>query len=98
DAYANNIGRSFDWSGRPRLDVPTLPDPTAVVHHQCANHPISILSRPRQPLQQQRPKPHDFETMLSSGYLDRLGFQYRPATAASTFRLPHTIESLLGGG
>ena len=45
----------------------------------------------------QRPKEHDLKAMLTSGYLDRLGFKYRPATAASTYRQPHMIESRLKG-
>jgi hypothetical protein len=32
---------------------------------------------------------------VTSGYLDRLGFDYRPATADSTFREPSKIASAL---
>src|SRR3954466_5579784 len=35
DAYAHNIARSFDWSHKPRLKVPELPDPAAVASHAC---------------------------------------------------------------
>jgi hypothetical protein len=31
--------------------------------------------------------------LLTSGYLDRLGFKYRPATAESTYRQPHKMRS-----
>ena len=34
-------------------------------------------------------------TLLTSGYLDRLGFKYRPATAASTFRQPSKVEAAI---
>ena len=42
-----------------------------------------------------RPKPHDMTALLTSGYLDRLGFDYRPADAASTFREPSKIKAAL---
>jgi hypothetical protein len=42
-----------------------------------------------------RPKEHDLQYLLTSGYLDRLGFDYKPATAASTYRHPHTVASRL---
>ncbi|HEX4625876.1 MAG TPA: alkaline phosphatase family protein, partial [Solirubrobacteraceae bacterium] len=31
DAYARNIGRSFDWESKPRLDLPALSDPPDVL-------------------------------------------------------------------
>jgi hypothetical protein len=40
-----------------------------------------------------RPKGHDLEYLITSGYLDRLGFDYVPATAATMFRHPHKVES-----
>jgi phospholipase C len=39
----------------------------------------------------QRPKPHDLQTLLTSGYLDRLHFKYRPATPATMFRHPSKL-------
>jgi len=36
--------------------------------------------------------------LLTSGYLDRLGFKYRPATPASTYRRPHKVHSRLQAG
>jgi phospholipase C len=97
DAYARNIARSFDWEGKPRLTPPSLPDPPAIVGQQCAGRSITLLDkRTGRPLPApERPKPHDMETLLTSGYLDRLGFKYKPATAASTFRSPNLIEQLL---
>ena len=32
------------------------------------------------------PKPHDLATLATSGYLERLGFRYRPATPATLYR------------
>src|SRR4029079_19821460 len=45
DAYARNIGRSFDWESKPRLDPPPLPDPPDVLSAQCSNRPPSALYR-----------------------------------------------------
>jgi phospholipase C len=39
----------------------------------------------------QRPKPHDLSRMLSSGYLERLGFKYRPATPSTMYRHPSKL-------
>ena len=33
--------------------------------------------------------------MVTSGYLDRLGFDFKPATADSTFREPSKVEQAL---
>src|SRR5581483_7670405 len=85
DAYAQNIAKSFDWEAKPRLDRPDLPTPAHVVGQQCAGLPVTLLS---EGAPAERPKPHDMSELLTSGYLDRLGFHYRPATAASTFREP----------
>jgi phospholipase C len=98
--YAHNIAQSFDWESEPQTTPPTLPDPPTVAGStQCANRGVSLLSTPSgAPL---RPAPHDLETLVSSGYLDRLGFHYKPATASSTFREPHKVESAhraAGGG
>jgi hypothetical protein len=65
-----------------------------VVSAQCPNRAASAL-RTEGAEQTRRPKEHDVGTLVTSGYLERLGFQYRPATAASTFRHPHKIEAAL---
>ena len=39
----------------------------------------------------QRPKEHDLAALHSSGYLERLGFDYRPATPSLTFRHPSSL-------
>ena len=91
DAYARNIGRSFDWESKPRLDLPALPDPPDVLSAQCSNRPPSALYGG----EAERPKPHDMSLLLTSGYLDRLGFDYKPASAATTFRNPRKIEATL---
>jgi phospholipase C len=38
-----------------------------------------------------RPKPHDLQNLVTSGYLERLGFQYKPATAATMYRHPSKL-------
>jgi phospholipase C len=85
DANANNIARDFDWRSKPRLDVPDLPTPPTVVSMACAAS--GVVNVP--PLS--RPQQHDLMTMVASGYLDRLGFDYRRASADSLYRDPHTI-------
>ena len=76
------------------LDLPELPDPPDVVSAQCPNRsPSAPCSQGAE--QARRPKQHDMATLVTASYLERLGFQYRPATAASTFRHPHQIEAPL---
>ena len=38
-----------------------------------------------------RPKEHDLAALKTSGYLERLGFDYKPATPARTFRHPSKL-------
>jgi phospholipase C len=38
-----------------------------------------------------RAKPHDLYNLVSSGYLERLGFHYRPATPATMYRQPSKL-------
>jgi phospholipase C len=96
DSYAQNIARSFDWESKPRLERPNLPDPPAVASMQCSNRPPGAFKQGEsaQPAPQ-RPKDHDMKILLTSGYLDRLGFKYKPATPASTYRQPHMVSSRL---
>jgi phospholipase C len=96
DAYARNIGRSFDFSSKPRLDPPQLPSPAKVMSHACAAPPLGLPNPGGAPsASATRATPHDLAQMLTSGYLDRLGFRYRPATAATTFRQPGDITARL---
>jgi phospholipase C len=83
-AYSSNIARTFDWDSPPRLTPPTLPDPPAIVGQQCSNRPPSALSA-------KRPAEHDLTLLRDSGYLESLGFDYRPATPSSTFRQPSKV-------
>jgi phospholipase C len=87
--YARNFAESLDWDSKPRLTPPSLPDPPNVAGAQCAGRPVSVLSVPQE--EPQRARPHDLEALVSSGYLDRLGFDYRPATVDSMFREPSKV-------
>jgi phospholipase C len=92
DAFAQNIGKSFDWTSKPHLTPPSLPDPPAVASAACSSGAPGLLKAG------DRPKEHDMKYLLTSGYLDRLGFKYRPATPSSTYRKPHTVASALEAG
>jgi phospholipase C len=94
DAYAQNIAKSFDWQSKPRLELPDLPDAPMVASTQCTNQPPGVFKQGEGP---ERPKEHDLKYLLDSGYLDRLGFKYRPATPASTYRKPHMVATRLEG-
>jgi phospholipase C len=85
DAAARNIARDFAWRSRPRFDLPELPEPPAVVSMAC--DASGVAGAPAIP----RPSDHDLMALVSSGYLDRLGFDYRPATPAALYREPQTI-------
>jgi phospholipase C len=95
DAYAQNVAKSFDFESKPRLAIPSLPDPPAVAGHQCANRAPGPKAGPNGGSAPQRPKEHDLADMLTSGYLDQLGFKYKPATPESTYRQPHKVHSAL---
>ncbi len=96
DLYANNIGYSFDFE-HPRYDVPDLPSPAHIITTACPGSPPidsggtgldgGLLGEPL-PLGLKRAKPHDLANLYYSGYLERLGFSYRPATPSTTYRHP----------
>ena len=83
DAYAQNIARSFDWRSKPQFTVPALPTPAHVVSQPCGSPAAGAAVS--------RPKPHDLDRLRSSGYLESLGFDYKPATPEAMFRQPSTI-------
>src|SRR3954471_24705760 len=83
DAYAQNIAKSFDWTAKPRLDVPNLPRPEHVVSQACPGDPNQGATRAND---------HDLMKLVTSGYLDRLGFDYRAASPESTFREPSKVS------
>jgi phospholipase C len=91
DKYAHNIVRSFDFDSKPNYDIPSLPDPPQVAGDACQagvpapNGGINLLG------ESTRPKEHDLAALHTSGYLERLGFRYRPATPGRTFRHPSKL-------
>jgi phospholipase C len=59
---------------------------------QCPNRAPGLL-KPGDGAQ--RAKEHDLTYLRTSGYLDRLGFKYKPATPNSTYRQPHKVVSAM---
>ena len=82
DAYARNIARAFDWKSKPRLAVPNLPDPPTVVSQPCSQ---AIAG------EEVAAEDHTMTQLVTSGYLDRLGFDFKPARPEDMFRQPHTV-------
>jgi phospholipase C len=89
DWHATNIAHSFQWQSKPVLTPPDLPRPQAVVSVACAGGPSHSVNGG--PQVAARPQEHDLMTLVTSGYLDRLGFEYRPATLESTYREPTKV-------
>jgi len=86
DARANNIATAFDWQRKPRVDVPPLPDPPHVVSRPCA------VSTALAPGAEQR---HPVMELVRSGWLERVGFDYRPAAFEEMFREPKKLADRL---
>ena len=106
DLFANNIATAFDWESKPRLEPPSLPTPAHVMATACSGSTrlstggagvddgtVAGLppGAPSPAVQPERPKPHDLQKLLTSGYLERLGFGYRPATPSTMFRHPSKL-------
>ena len=100
DLYANNIAYAFDWESKPRLRPPKLPTPAHIMATPCATDaPMAVgaaagvdpaATAVPAPVPE-RPKPHDLATLVTSGYLERIGFDYRPATPATLYRHPSKL-------
>lgn len=92
DQYARNIVRSFDFDS-PDYEIPSLPDPPAVMASECMapSSPAGGGIDEGGLTEAVRPKEHDLAQLHTSGYLERLGFDYRPATPARTFRHPSKL-------
>ena len=82
--YAYNIGRTFDFETTD-LTPPQLPDPNRVTSNPCS----AGGDRGRGA---ERPKPHDLVLLESSGLLERMGYEVRPASYDRIFREPDTIR------
>ncbi len=97
-AHAKNIARSFDWSSKPRVKPPHLPDPKTVALQQCGGSTVRSLDGqgvdgPA------RPKEHDLAGLIDSGWLEQVGFDYQPAKAHIMFREPDAfLRNLAAAG
>jgi phospholipase C len=97
DAYARNIARSFDFESRPRLERPALPQPPEVMAASCGT-PRAAVPDPGDELPiptvgpAARRAPHDLAALVTTGWLERLGFHYLPASADTIFRHPSRIS------
>ena len=93
DAYARNMVRSFDFEAKPNYEVPDLPHPPHIVSAACAAGApgLNLGGKPSLARPAARPKEHDLAALHTSGYLERLGFDYRPATPHLTFRHPSAM-------
>jgi phospholipase C len=105
DLYANNIAAAFDFE-HPNFTPADLPQPAEVTASACPGSPPadsagtgidaggilgSPLPVPALQTHAERAKPHDLYNLVSSGYLERLGFHYRPATPGRMFRHPSKL-------
>ncbi|WP_320670947.1 alkaline phosphatase family protein [Patulibacter defluvii] len=97
DQFARNIALSFDFAGKPKLDLPALPGPRRIMRGKpigaqpaASEGQARLRGEPAAP-PPERAKPHDLAELYSSGYLDRLGFDYVPATPARMFRHPSSM-------
>jgi phospholipase C len=88
DRYARNMARSFDFDSKPKYELPNLPDPPQILSQACQPAAASSLGADSTA---ERPKEHDLAALQTSGYLERLGFDYKPATPARTFRHPSKL-------
>ncbi len=86
DAKARNIAHAFDWRHRPRLEPPALPDPPQVVSRPCALA-TALPSGAEQH--------HPVMDLVRSGWLERVGFDYRPARPSDIFREPTKLQDRL---
>jgi phospholipase C len=86
--YATNIGRTFDWDS-PNFTRPNIPDPQTIAGTPCS---LQGLLRDGQSA---RKHPHDMVSLETSGFLDRLGFDVKPATYSRLFRNPDSFKRAL---
>jgi len=94
--YARNIGRAFDFASKPR-QPPQLPDPAAVATSPCSAQELRGESASERDSAPARPAEHDLSKLLETGYLDRLGFEYRPWTPKTTYREGDKVRSAARG-
>jgi phospholipase C len=85
-AYASDIGRSFNFDD-PDTEPPDIPDPSTIVATPCA-----LGGAGAEGADASRPEPHHLAELETSGLLDRLGYEVKPATIDRIFRDPGSIR------
>ena len=85
--HATNIGRSFDFK-RKNMEPAELPDPSAIAAIPCSLQGGESAGKAR-------PKPHDMTLLETSGYLDELGYEVKPAGYDQIFRDPDSVRRSL---
>ena len=106
DLFANNIAAAFDWESDPHLEPPALPTPAHVISTACSGStPVdtggagvdtgSLVGSPpgsQLPgLAVDRPKPHDLQSLLTSGYLGAARLQIPAGDAGA--HVPPPVEA-----
>jgi phospholipase C len=86
--YAFNIGHTLNFD-KPVFERPELPDPVNVASVGCPAKAESGFGAAA------RPNPHDMVTLVDSGYLDRVGFEWRVAGPEQMFRKPDSVRRAL---
>ena len=89
DRYAHNIARAFDWDAKPRLEPRPSPTRRRSSSQPCRGNPDGDAERAA--------RSTTSSTLVTSGYLDRLGFDFRPRSAEDAFRRPDAVRSGLVG-
>jgi phospholipase C len=87
-----NIGLAFDFAN-PNFEVPDLPDPQTVVSKPCATDPVTggIDIPP------QTEAPHaELRELVTSGYLERVGYDFEAPRLEQVFSSPDSIRRGLG--
>ena len=87
--YAFNIGHTLDFD-KPVFERPELPDPVNVASVGCPAQAESGFGGASA-----RPNPHDMVALVDSGYLDRVGFDWRVAGPEQMFRRPDSVRRAL---
>ena len=82
-----NIGLAFDFNS-PRFDIPDLPDPPAVISTPCATAPLTNGTQASS-----AEAPHEeLRAMVTSGYLEQVGYDYEPPALGDVFSDPDSIR------
>ena len=87
-ANANNIGRSFNWTGKPDFDDPGLPDPPVVATGRCDRGGTAYAL----PAVDDPGASHENDLAGLEELAERVGMPVETATYSSAFRLPDSVR------